>query len=357
MCDSCYRGMRRRNARKAEAPPDPVATRRAQLAGKRERKLLDAQVSRLASLEDTFAALSAMRAAPLAPIVAAAAEDPTRRRGAAVAMLSDLHYGEVVKPSKSTFGNAYNTAISAFRLDRFFAGVEWLIRCNRTWADIDDLVLWFGGDLITGHIHEDLAETALNPIASVIALQPLLVAGVRRLAALGLRITLVCSYGNHGRTTVKKRVETGAEHSYEWLMYNYLADVLAREDVRVVADPTPHQYVEVFGKTLHFSHGDDCRYLGGVGGITIPLNKATDAWNKVAPAHYSHYGHFHQLFDGGSWLVNGSVIGYNAFAMSIKASPEPPQQWFYVLDSKRGRTARSPIWVGDESAEKGLVTL
>jgi hypothetical protein len=43
--------------------------------------------------------------------------------------------------------------------------------------------------------------------------------------------------------------------------------------------------------------------------------------------------------------VNGSVVGYNGYAMAIKATPEPPQQAFYILDSKRGKTCKSPIWV------------
>jgi hypothetical protein len=43
--------------------------------------------------------------------------------------------------------------------------------------------------------------------------------------------------------------------------------------------------------------------------------------------------------------VNGSVIGFNAYAMSIKATPEPPQQFFHLLDSRRGKTAQCPIWV------------
>jgi hypothetical protein len=33
--------------------------------------------------------------------------------------------------------------------------------------------------------------------------------------------------------------------------------------------------------------------------------------------------------------------------MEIRAPFEPPQQAFYVLDSKRGKTAKHPIWVGD----------
>jgi hypothetical protein len=56
-------------------------------------------------------------------------------------------------------------------------------------------------------------------------------------------------------------------------------------------------------------------------------------------------GHWHQLVDYGDVTVNGSLIGYNAYAMSVRAKPEPPQQAFYVLDSKRGKSCRAPIWV------------
>jgi hypothetical protein len=317
--------------------------------------LFDSQVDRLRELEERDAVLSALHSTPLPPIEIDGSHDVDERRECtAVALLSDVHYGEVVEPSRSTFGNKYNTTISAYRLHRFFTGVEWLIKCNREWADIRHLVLWFGGDLITGHIHDELVDTALNPIESILQLEPILIGGVRRLLELGVEIELPCSYGNHGRTTIKKRIQTGAQHSYEWLSYQHMGSHLTSDGVHVLADPTPHQFVDVYGKTLHFSHGDDAKYNGGVGGITIPLNKATDAWHKVNPAYLSNYGHFHTLFDGGRWMVNGSVIGYNQFAMSIKATPEFPQQWFYIMDSKRGKSTRSPIWVSDPEAESKL---
>jgi hypothetical protein len=40
--------------------------------------------------------------------------------------------------------------------------------------------------------------------------------------------------------------------------------------------------------------------------------------------------------------------------MSVKGKPEPPQQLFYLLDSKRGKTAVSPIWVSDGDEEAAL---
>jgi len=42
-------------------------------------------------------------------------------------------------------------------------------------------------------------------------------------------------------------------------------------------------------------------------------------------------------------LVNGSLIGYNSFALSIKASAERPQQMFALIDKVRGKTLVAPI--------------
>jgi len=182
--------------------------------------------------------------------------------------------------------------------------------------------------------------------------RPRLVSGIDRLLADSKleRILIPCSYGNHGRSTHKPYRSLGAIHNYEWALYQFLALHYADEPrVKILADKSAHQYVHVYDWDLHFHHGDEANYQGGVGGITIPLNKAAAQWDLAAKCHYHHFGHWHQYIDTGRILVNGSVIGYNAYAMAIKATPEPPQQAFYLLDSKRGKTCKSPIWVRDSS--------
>lgn len=308
----------------------------------------------------TFREQNALREA-----LASAALKPVKRRelgsnlreATAVALLSDCHVDEIVKIGDTPLRNEYNLTIAEASLGRFFSGVEWLIKFHRErdglGFKIRDLVLWFGGDLGSGHIHDELKETTvMAPIATMLWIFPRLVAGVDQLLALnGLeRLLLVCSYGNHGRDTLKPRRATGAHHSYEWGMYQHLAQHYAgNKRVDVLADPSGHQYVQVYDYTLHFHHGDEVAYGGGVGGITIPLNKAVAQWDRVRKSDYHHFGHFHQYIDTGNVLVNGSLIGYNAYAMSIKASPEPPQQAFYLLDSTRGKTCKSPIWVREQN--------
>jgi hypothetical protein len=345
-------------ADRAPLPPlDPVERHEAetkQARVVREHKTLVDEVGRL---REVIALREKLAAAPLRPIVRREFTSG-RREATAVALASDWHVEEEVLPGSTPTSNVYNMKIAELRIERFFQGLAWLVKFNRQAFEIRDLVLWFGGDMMSGHIHEENRETsALAPIPTLLWLQPQLESGVRFLLdTLKLeRLQLVCSYGNHGRDTIKPRRSTGAHHSYEWGMYQQIAVNFAKDKrVEVLADPSGHQYTRVYDFDLHFHHGDETKYQGGVGGIVIPLNKAVNEWNKARHAHYHHFGHWHQYIDTGNIVVNGSLIGFNPYAMSIKASPEPPQQAFYLLDSKRGKTCKSPLWVSDHSAEKKL---
>jgi hypothetical protein len=302
----------------------------------------------LHTLQEIFETMAAMTSKPLEPVVQREFGSGLRE-AAAVALLSDVHCEEYVRLGETPYPNEYNPEIAEQSLARFFGGLQWLINFHRSAFCIRDVVLWLGGDLMTGHIHEELKEnTATAPIETLLWLRSRLQAGIDQLLEDPKieRLLIPCSYGNHGRTTFRAYRALGASHSYEWLLYQWLASLYEHNPrVQFLADQSAHQYLKVYDWDLHFHHGDETNYGGGIGGITIPLNKAISQWDKAAKCHYHHFGHWHQYLDTGRLLVNGSVIGFNAYAMSIKAEPEPPVQSFYLLDSKRGKTCKSPIWV------------
>jgi hypothetical protein len=305
------------------------------------------------SLQQALETISSVSAVPLVPIKRREFTSGMRE-ATAVAMLSDVHCEEVVHAHETPVGNEYNPKISEHSIARFFAGYKWLIGFHRQAFHIRDAILWIGGDLMSGHIHEELKETTTgSPIETLLWLRPRLMAGIDSLLEDSKieKLTIPCSYGNHGRNTLKPYRARGAAHSYEWLLYQILAEAYRGNDrVQFLADPTAHQYVHAYDFDLHFHHGDETNYQGGTGGITIPLNKAVAQWDQAKKCHYHHFGHWHQYIDTGRIVVNGSVIGYNAYAMSIKATPEVPQQAFYLLDSKRGKTCKSPIWVRESDS-------
>jgi|SRR6478609_989020 len=278
------------------------------------------------------------------------------REGTAVILASDWHVEENVYPEAVAGRNSYNLKIAEARAERFFHGIEWLLDFGRTEFSLRDVILWLGGDLITGYIHEELQEdNDLSPVEAVLFLKKLLTKGIKTLLLDPAieQLTIPCSYGNHGRITAKRRIKTGAKNSYEWLLYNILKEDFADEKrVRFVVDQSAHQYVEAYDFNLHFHHGDEVKFGGGIGGLSVPLNKRVFKWDGVKRADYHHIGHFHQLTDLGRTVVNGSLIGYSEYAMSIGADYEAPQQAMYILDSKRGKCMNTPLWVDEATPLK-----
>jgi hypothetical protein len=259
-----------------------------------------------------------------------------------VVLASDWHVEEEVQAESIAGRNEYNLEIADERIKRFFRAIVWHVEHHRASGRITirDLVLWLGGDLYSGFIHDELKETnSLQPTLAIRWLIPRLRDGIYSLLEhLKLeRLVIPCSHGNHGRTTKKSQVATGYANSFDWLMYHSLKDEF-RDDPRVRFEITAsaHQYVDVYGNIVHFHHGDEVQYQGGIGGLGIPLLKAVPMWDRVKPALVHCIGHWHQFRDLGRALVNGSLIGFNAYAQKIRAEFEEPRQMLFFVDSKRG---------------------
>lgn len=262
---------------------------------------------------------------------------------------SDWHIGEVVDPKKVNNLNKYNLDIADKRITQLWEKSAMLIESRRSISKIEDAVIWLGGDLMTGYIHEELMESnSLSPIQEVMWLTPRIENGILYiLNTCKLKyVRIICNVGNHGRTTPKKKISTLVENSYEWLMYHFIAQRMQLEK-RVhweIADGY-FALADIQNIKTRWHHGDQINYYGGVGGVTIPLNKAIAEWNKANPSDLDFYGHFHQWLRQWKSSGNGSLIGYTPHALSIKAGYQPPVQNFVVLDRKRGMVTCEPIFV------------
>lgn len=267
----------------------------------------------------------------------------------AVAQLSDLHAEEKVDPKGVNNINRYSPKIASQRLERFAAKLVRMVEHERALTAIDHLVLHFGGDLMSGYIHEELEESnAMTPPETVVWLYEHLSGLLDFLLDAGGfdNVHVVCSVGNHGRTTKKRRVSTEIKNSYEYLLYRILQSKYAdTPGITFSVSESYHAWVNIYKFPCRFHHGHNIRYQGGVGGITIPVNKAIAQWDKIRRAYLDFFGHYHQSINTSKFCSNGSVIGYNAFALSIKAEPEPPQQRVSIIDRDRGLTKSFPIFL------------
>jgi hypothetical protein len=267
----------------------------------------------------------------------------------AVVLCSDWHWGETVTLEQTNGLNEFNQEIRAKRIEAFFSNVVRLVKVFEKDIAIESMVLALLGDFISNNIHEELQESNSDlPIDEIIGVQTYLAAGIQYvLDNTKLALVIPTASGNHARTTKKTHFSTEAGNSLEYLMYHNLADHF-RGDKRVtfMLSRSYLTYVDVAGYLIRFHHGHAIKYGGGIGGIFIPAFKAISQWDKGRQAQLDCFGHFHQVKDGGKFITNGSGVGFNDFAIRIKADYEKPKQVFFLVDHRRReKTVTTPIFL------------
>jgi hypothetical protein len=265
----------------------------------------------------------------------------------AVAVASDWHIEEEVKPETVNGLNKYTLTIAEQRAEEFFVNTLKLVKKEQHDSRIDTLVLALLGDFITGNIHTELLETCqLRPIDASIKAMNLISGGIDYLLKNSdLKLIIPCAVGNHTRITKQVHIGTEQGNSLETFLYHTLKDKYKdNKRVTFLIAEGYLSYLTLWNFTICFQHGHAIKYGGGVGGLTIPMNKAVAQWEKLRHADLYVAGHWHQFFDGGNFIINGSMIGYNPFAIWIKANFERPKQAFFLINKKRNcKTVVCPI--------------
>lgn len=279
----------------------------------------------------------------------------------AVLLYSDLHVEETVVAATVNGENEFNVAISRERNTSLAVGALWMLESIRSQQKasgfkVRDMIFAIIGDLITNSIHDDSMESnELGPAEALIEAKTQAIYMINALLTDPEleRIHIPCCHGNHDRMTKLIRHGTKAANSLALILYADLAQHYASEPrVTFQIAAGSMEYVNVYGHDIRFTHGDDVRYGGGIGGLTIPLRKKILAWNNTRFADITNIGHFHQVMSDRNFVVNGSMIGYNAYAQAIGASWEPPAQAFYLLDKRHGKRLFTPLFVEKDKAER-----
>lgn len=265
------------------------------------------------------------------------------------ALASDWHVFEVVKPEEVNGVNEYNPKIAKKRIENFFEGVVRWTEIHRRGTVIKRLMLSLLGDLITGWLKDDQRENnAGTPPEECLFLMDMLISGIDYLLKNGgfNVIEIDCIPGNHGRVTDKKRHSNRVKLTYEWLLYKIL-ERWYRDEKRIKFNISTgiHLYREVFGKIIRVHHGDDIRYHGGVGGLTIPMLKAIKEWDSYIRSDMDAFGHWHTDMIHPRFISNGSIMGCSPYSLSIKAPFQQPQQVLVTLSKKRWITSFNKIYV------------
>lgn len=266
-----------------------------------------------------------------------------------VLFLSDLHFDEVVEASQVEYVNQYNRDIAKKRIISVFDNALDLLT-RRLKGKYAGCVVALGGDLLSGNIHEELAETNEATILdSILTLTDLLEAGIRQMAHEFGKVFVPCVVGNHGRIHKKPRFKFRVQQNYEWLVYQLLAKRFAN-DANVtfeIPDATDVTF-KLFGVTFLLTHGDQFKGGSGISGIFTPLMLGASRKLKRQQAVQKPFdvmmcGHFHSYIHTNSLIINGTTKGYDEFAYGMNFPFEKPQQALFLVNEKHGVTIRLPV--------------
>lgn len=266
----------------------------------------------------------------------------------AVALFSDAHIEETVNPNGVLGLNKYDIEIAKERVAKYFVN---LARCLAE-DQVTELIFASLGDTISGFIHDELAQTnGLSPLEATFVAQNLIYNGLDYLVdTTDLQsIKFIGIVGNHSRTTKKIQHNNGFKLSYEWLMYQNIKTqcelaglpiefCLPESEVAIVETPD--------NKKFMFCHGFQIKAQGTntVCGIYPALNRLNMKWKQIFNQDKIYLGHFHSCIAIPNVVVNGSIIGYNTFALSNGFAYEEPAQMYQVFDTNMGELLTRKIY-------------
>lgn len=349
LCTNCF-NLRRRGPELGVVEEHRLKTKNSELAGKV--RTLTAELSDAQLMNDVVESAQAVKVAPIMP----RERKSGLLEGTCQVLASDWHIEEEVRPEQVAGRNRYNLDISKRRMQRFFEATRWGLKFNRQAFKIRDLILWLGGDFITNHLHPDNVETnLLTPPEALAYAHASIVSGIRFLLQDTelARIVVPCNDGNHGRMTEKMRSASRCAMSLETMLYGFLAREFADEPrVQFIIAQGSHLYYEVYGRTIRYAHGDETKFGGGIGGITVPIYRSLAKWETVKHADLTCIGHWHQHTSMTDLIINGSLIGYSPYSLTIGARFEPPAQNLTMLDPRRFKGLSMPLWVSERSDDQ-----
>lgn len=248
-------------------------------------------------------------------------------------MLSDLHWGEVVKPAQVNGVNEFNLAIARRRLHNVVQKAIKLLKILDPQMRYPGIVVKLGGDMVGGNIHEELAATnEANIMPVVLDLYRNLVPAIALLADVFGFVFLPCVSGNHDRDTKKTWHKDRNDTSFGWLLYQFLAERF-KDDKRItfyIPDSADALY-RIFNTRYLLTHGDQFRSGDSIIGPIGPLmrgNQKKQQRNAAVDQSYDimECGHWHQRIVLSHLMVNSCLKGYDEYAADNNYRFEPPSQ-------------------------------
>ncbi len=279
---------------------------------------------------------------------------PSDAPGTPILHISDWHFGETVNPEEIHGCNEYNHTIAVKRLRHTLETAVSLLKSHLAHASYPGIVLCLGGDMISGGIHDELRETDYPRTKGEQARQAAehLSDAIAFLSQEFQRVVVYGVPGNHGRQTRKPRNKLYAEDNFDYHCYLMVQrDHRGAENIEFNFPAARELHFDVPGRRFLLVHGDQFRGGDGQIGPMGPVIRGAQRKQfsmMYMPDMTGHEtmlcGHHHQFWMGSRVVLNGSIKGYDEFALQIGAPYEPPIQTLLTVHPKHGITWVIPVY-------------
>jgi hypothetical protein len=282
---------------------------------------------------------------------------PSEHRGGPVTIWSDWHYGETIDPDQVGGVNKFNAEIGEKRAKKLVDTTIDLCfnHMGSAAKKYPGIVICLGGDMISGNIHDELAET--NDRTSWQAVNDLtdLMAGcIDKMATKFGKVFLPCVVGNHGRGTHKPRCKNAVYTSFDWSIYCNLARHFKyANNVKFMIPNQTDARFDVFGHRYLLTHGDNLGVKGGdgiIGAVGPIMRGSMKVHNSEAEIGRDFdtilMGHWHQHIALPGLIVNNSLKGYDEYArLRLRAKYSRPSQALWFNHPQHGITAHWQVYL------------
>lgn len=225
-------------------------------------------------------------------------------------IISDLHYGLKIDNQV----NYYDTEVASERIAEL---VDKTIEYCKLYK-VQTLHCCILGDIISGIIKVSCrVEQEEDFITQIINSAELLAEAVQRLAESIPEVRAYTVFGNHSRV-MENKTENVNRENVERLLYHYMKAVLPKDIKFLTSMNDDYLVTKIAGKTVVMEHGDKTK------------NPVIDYVNILGYVPDEIYrGHYHSFSvrneNDVQIITNGSVVGTDDYALSIRKSTKPSQ--------------------------------
>lgn len=274
------------------------------------------------------------------------------------ALVSDAHYGEVV----DFFDVRYNMQICDRRMEFLTQKITRFYDIKSNDYPINKIVVAFLGDMISGNIHEELAESNETPVSDqFVRMAHLMVDMIGSLSEVFPEVEAIVMPGNHPRIHHKPRHKKKYDN-LEYMMGMMVKAIIESSSIKNAKVIVPKDLIyihEIAGHRVGMTHGDGYKSSGFAGIPFYGLAKKRAAFQEglkslnMPQVDMLAMGHFHQLIwwpgRGCDLIINGSIKGPDEYAFDTLHAADEAQQALITMNQKHGITSFERINLGSVS--------